>query len=178
MSDKYRLERVEANEQWDEFVRTSENGTIFLYSDYLKSLQTSYGLYFCYCNKELRGALAVMEDHTGENAILHDFVIYNGILIGSPMSGQNRAQRISEQFRLAEFIATELTSMYHSVKISLHPSWIDIRPFLWVNYGTDKPMYKVDVRYTSYVDISDFTISTKLEAIGEKRYFLYATIFC
>jgi len=40
--------------------------------------------------------------------------------------------------------------------MSLHPSIIDIRPILWVNYGTNKSKYSVNLRYTSYLDISEF----------------------
>jgi len=36
----------------------------------------------------------------------------------------------------------------------LHPSIIDIRSWLWYNYGTELPQYKASVRYTSYLDAS------------------------
>jgi lipid II:glycine glycyltransferase (peptidoglycan interpeptide bridge formation enzyme) len=40
--------------------------------------------------------------------------------------------------------------------LTFHPSVVDIRPFLWVNYGSDLPQYVPDVRYTSYVDLTGF----------------------
>ncbi len=165
MPDKYRLERTLADNKWDQFVMDSENGSLFLYGKYLNALNTRTGLYYCYKNKELRAALAIIEDSTGENAILHDFVIYNGILMGKSTTGQNRAQRISEQFQIGEFIAKELPSLYKSIKISLHPTWIDARPFLWFNYQTEKPKYIPDIRYTSYVNISDFSDAENMDDI-------------
>jgi len=40
--------------------------------------------------------------------------------------------------------------------MNLHPNLIDTRGFLWVNYGTNKPKYKVTNQYTTYLNIKDF----------------------
>jgi len=163
MTNKYRIKRVSPDEHWDNFIRTSENGSVFSYGDYLTSLPCQLGCYFIYNKDELRGALIVIEDEN--ETVLHDFIIYNGIIFGPPTNGQNHSQRTSEHFRLTEFVAQELLRMYHSVALSLHPSIIDIRPFLWVNYGTDLPKYNIQVRYTSYLDIQDFFQAHTLEDI-------------
>lgn len=166
MSSGLRLEKTTPNTDWDSFVNNSENGTIFSLGGYLESLEGRRACYYCFNNSELRAAVAVMESKNGESAVLHDSVIYNGVMFGPPTNNQNHAQRLSEQFKISEFIAGELANIYRNVAVSLHPSVCDIRPFLWINYGTDLPKYQADVRYTSYIDISDFRTAESLDDIS------------
>jgi hypothetical protein len=163
MNELYRLEETQLDAAWDTFLEHSKNGTIFCSSSYLDALSAKAAVYYCYKNMEIRAAVAVLESDDGQDAVLHDFVIYNGIMFAPPTNRQNRSQRISEQFRIASYIAEELPQKYRNISISLHPSVQDIRPFLWVNYGKDLPQYRSDVRYTSYLDISDFVSFKKPE---------------
>ena len=156
ISRPYRLERTRLDSSWDEFVRSSLTGTVFSLSEYLKSIDQKQSVYYCCKKQECRAAIAVMESDDGKSAVLHDFVIYNGLMYGPPAHKQNRAQIHSEQFKISECIAAEMAETYQNVGISLHPSIIDIRPFLWHNYGTDLRKYVPDIRYTSHIDISDF----------------------
>ena len=99
------------------------------------------------------------EDVTG-----HDYVIYDG-LVYKDMKQLNRSQRYSEQFKIQQYVAEFLMRNYRSISISLHQDISDIRPFLWVNYGQDKSKYKVDIRYTSLLDIHDFSRDLNLNNI-------------
>jgi hypothetical protein len=160
---EYHLKKVQLNEKWDNFVEYSENGTLFSSSKYLLGLSINTAQYFCYRNNELRAALLVVEDQQRENLVLNDFVIYSGIMMGRPTNNQNRSQMNSEKYRIAEFIANKLPDLYKSIELALHPSWIDIRPFLWVNYHNEGPKFDVNLRYTSYLDISCIYQESKLE---------------
>ena len=162
---EYKIERANDSLEWDIFVKSSKNGTIFSYSKYLEALKIRYGCYFILKNNEKRAALSVIESKNGTNAVLDDLVIYNGLIFGPGNKEQNEAQRNSEKYRITEFAATQLATIYKSVKISLHPSIYDLRPFLWYNYGKDLPKYKSNVRYTSYLDISDFSRKHDLDSI-------------
>ena len=166
MVNEYSLVETFADEKWDILIENSINGTIFSSSIYLKSAKVNYRLYYCYKKEELRAAVVLVEDEKKNSTILDDLVIYNGIIYNKPTNKQNYAQQHSEQFKIQEFIAHELIEIYENIEMSLHPSIIDIRPFLWVNYGTNLSTYMVDIRYTSYIDISDFISSQKLEEIS------------
>lgn len=166
MNKVYSLKEAPLDGKWDTFVENSKNGTIFAYSYYLLASQVNYKLYYCYKKQELRAAVLVVESEDGKKAVLNDFIIYNGIMYNKPANKQNQSQQLSEQFKIQEFIAEELTNLYSSIALSLHPSIVDIRAFLWINYGEKKPHYKPDVRYTTYLDISDFKVSKKLEDIS------------
>jgi hypothetical protein len=166
VSVEYILRETIIDENWDKFVNNSINGTIFSKSYYLNSLNVKYKLFYCYKKEELRASVAVVESEDKKDLILNDFIIYNGIMYNKPTNKQNHAQQFSEQFKIQAFIAEELASLYTNIELSLHPSIIDIRAFLWVNYGENKPQYKPDIRYTTYLDISDFKDSKQLKDIS------------
>jgi len=166
MSIDYILRETQIDEKWDCFINDSVNGTIFSKSYYLKASGVNYKCYYCFKTKELRAAVVVIESNDGKDIYLDDLIIYNGIIYNKPTNKQNHAQQFSEQFKIQEFIAHELEKKYTNIEISLHPSIIDIRAFLWVNYGEDKPQYKPDIRYTTYIDICDFKDAKKLEDIS------------
>jgi hypothetical protein len=166
MEKKYKLVETKADEKWDKFIEESKNGTVFLNSVYLKASAVRYKLFYFYNNQELRAAIGVVEDEKGESVILDDLIIYNGIMYNKPTNKQNLSQQHSEQFKIQEFIANELIKRYKNIELSLHPSIIDIRPFLWVNYGTNLSKFKVNLRYTSYINISDFRNAATLEEIS------------
>jgi len=166
MSRPYKLEKTELNSSWDEFVETSPNGTVFSLSEYLKSIVQKHTVYYCCKKQEIRAAVAIMESYDGKSAVLHDFVIYNGIMYAPPTFNQNRAQIHSEQLKISKCIADELAEIYQNVCVSLHPSITDIRSFLWYNYGTDYPKYVPEILYTSHIDILDFAQVQKPEDIA------------
>ena len=166
MSKHYRLERMQPGEAWDSFALSSPDATVFVLSSYLVSTGSRLGLYHCYNANELRAAVAVVESADGSDAITDDLVIYSGIFFGPPTTGQNATQQLSERFEISTFIAVELAARYRSISFALAPSIIDIRPFLWFNYGQDENRYQIDVRYTSYLSIADFADAGRLESIG------------
>lgn len=166
MECEYRLVQTQADEKWNEFVKSSSNGTIFSDVFYLKSSGVNYKLYYCYKKDELRAGISLIESEDGKNIILDDLVIYNGIMYNKPTNKQNHSQQISEQFAIQEFVMNELTNIYQNIEISLHPSIVDIRAILWVNYNSEKAKYTPSIRYTSYIDISDFRVAKQLEDIS------------
>jgi hypothetical protein len=163
---KHILEKAELDDKWDELVSTSVNGTVFCLSQYLKNIEANISPYYYRRNQELRAGVLVIERDGGLDTYLHDSVIYNGIFFAPPQNKQNRAQIVSEQFDITTFLAEELARVYKSVHMQLHPTITDIRPFLWFNYGADAPKYSVDIRYTSYLNIEDFSSAGKLENIS------------
>lgn len=159
----YKIVEAKLDNKWDELVNNSKNGNIYNYSYYLNSINLNIKTFYCLKNQELRAGVVLIEKEG--KIVLDDLVVYNGIIYNKPTNKQNLAQIHSEQFQIQEFIVNELIKMYDHIEFCLHPSIIDIRPILWVNYGNDLPKYKIDVKYTSYVDILDFRSAKKLEDI-------------
>ena len=169
MPKSYRLERTELNDQWDNFIRDSEDQSIFVYADYLSHTNCRLGLYNCYNSNELRAVVVLVESSDGQSACLDDLVVYSGICLGSPLSGQNYSQINSERFELVSFIAEELTKLYEKIEFALAPSIVDVRPFDWFNYGSEENRFKFDIRYTSYLYIADMCEISELESVKAYR---------
>ena len=159
----YKIIEAKLDDKWDELVNNSKNGNIYNYSYYLNSTNLNIKAFYFLKNEELRAGIVLIEKEG--KIVLDDLVVYNGIIYNNPTNKQNLAQIHSEQFQIQEFIANELIKMSNYIEFSLHSSIIDIRPILWVNYGTSFSKYKVDIKYTSYLDISDFRVAKKLENI-------------
>lgn len=165
MGNEYILKKTDLDEKWDKFVQLSANGTAFSYSEYLKNINANTTVYYCLKSEEARAAVAIVESKDKKDSVLHDFVIYNGIMFAPLANKQNNSQVLSEYFKIATFIAGELAKIYKTVNISLHHSITDIRPFLWFNYGTAQPKYEPTIMYTSRVHIGDFNKDLKNEDI-------------
>lgn len=162
----YRFELALCEKSWNNFIKKSENGTIFSTSYYLNALKSRNSCYYILKKNEIRAAITIIENEDGSEAVIDDLVIYNGLIFGQPNKEQNRAQRTSEKHRIIEFLAEELPNLYQSVEMVLHPSIVDIRPFQWYNYGQELPKYKVNIRFTSHLDISDFQHESKFESFS------------
>ena len=165
MNKEFTLIEGFSGDKWDNFVENSINGSIFSHSSYLDAANINYKLFYCYKKQELRAAIVVIESTFGDDIIQNDFVIYSGVIFNKPTNNQNSSQQLSEQFKINSFFASNLASLYNKIQLSLHPSIIDVRPFLWFNYGEKKPQYNTRIRYTTYVDISDFDRSIPIEQI-------------
>ena len=166
MAKLFSIEKAELGSQWDHFIDRSPDRTIFAKTDYLLNVDCRIGTYFCFNSSELRGAIVLVESKDGSEVIIDDLVIYSGIYLGPPTNKQNQSQQLSERFEVVSFIADWLARTYSKIEFSLPPTVIDIRPFQWFNYGSDKNRYAIDVRYTSFLDISDFSIAKNLDEIG------------
>lgn len=168
MASEYRLERAELGQAWDQYVASSCNGTIFFLTDYLICISDKAELYYCLYGDETRAAVALTVNAAGD-AVLNNFIIHNGIIFSPPSHNQNRSQQHSEHFEIMSFIASELATRYRNVELRLCPSIQDIRPFLWFNYGCQGVKYVQNVRYTSYLDISDFAVAQCLDDISSYK---------
>ena len=160
----YSLEDTAAGPEWDVLVQRCDQGSIFSLSDFLLNVHDSRPrLWRCLKGGETKAALVVMESEDGRSCISVDHVIHTGILLIPPQTPQSDAQTISENFRIITFVVDELARRYDRVFVSTHPSFPDIRPFLWHNYGTSEPKFEVAVRYTSMVSLEGVTPGAPLD---------------
>ena len=161
---KYRLEPTSYNQEWDDFIENSVNGTVFSRSQVLKACKGVKVFYISLSGA--KAGLVVCETQDSKSIFNHDLLVYSGVIFSQPTTGQKHSQILSERFEISKFLSVELAGMYETVELSLDPMVNDIRPFLWHRYGEDGPHYKVDVRYTTSIDISDFSRSAELNDLG------------
>ena len=150
----YYLAPVEDNQKWDQFVDQSPQGTIFSYSEYLAKAGCKFIRHYICLGSEKKAGLVLILSKDEANCILDDHVIYNGVLLSYPHKNQNQVQKLSDEFEMLSFISSELPKMFAKVEMALAPQIRDLRPFLWHNYSDqDALKWKLDLRYTSYVDL-------------------------
>lgn len=167
MEKKYRLVEVgEKHNEWDDFVRTSKQGTIFSLSKYLSATGKKYARYFIYKGNEIKAGLSLVLSEDGKNGVLDDLVIYNGLIFRADML-QREVKARQERFEITEFVVGNLCHRFTSVEMALHPSCEDMRPFLWHNYHeVDQGRHcRLDLRYTSFLDISEFFLQRPEETM-------------
>jgi hypothetical protein len=152
---KYRLERSAPDPEWDAAVERSPQGTIFATSPMLACLKGARpGLWSVWKERQRVAGLYVVESEDGRAAIADDLVIYAGVMFEPAPVEQSRAQTVAEQFRITSFCTARLVELYDDIFLSFAPAFVDIRPFLWHNYGTDGAHFVPDVRFTSMIDLA------------------------
>ncbi|MDR0467111.1 MAG: GNAT family N-acetyltransferase [Deltaproteobacteria bacterium] len=167
------FEECPLDEKWDAFVEASPSGTLFSLAGYMRAVRAPVRAFWCLRRKERRAAVVVCESADHASSVPHDFIIHNGLLFAPPAPQQNRSQIISERFDIASAAAAFLAGRYERVELALAPQCRDIRPFLWHNWGTGKAMYRADVRYTAYADLTGFAGAEAPEEIP-----LFAELSC
>lgn len=161
--DKFSVVEVCNFSIWDKFVEESPQGTIFSKHNYLKFSDINFKLFLIYKGNQIKaGFVLTFDDNL--NVKLDEFVIYGGIMFTID-STQKKTKAISERFEITNFIIDYLTKSYNAIEMSLSPFFEDVRPFLWYNYHSEneKDKFKIDLRYTSFVDISEFSTNAKEE---------------
>ena len=160
MSKNFRLEKCVLDSEWDNFLNKSPDQSIFVSKIYLQSINSNLGLFKCFKGQEIRAVVVLCEDEFNKKIINNNLLVYSGICLGAPTNNQNSSQQLSERYIITNFIISELTTYYESLDFQLSPNFKDIRPFLWHNYGKKtSEKFKVEIRYTSYLDLQDFKYS-------------------
>jgi hypothetical protein len=150
----YRLERTELGDGWDAVVAASPQGSLFATTAFLRGAGGKMAPWLCRKNNEVKAAVLVHESDDGADSVYESLVVYSGIMFAAADPNQNHAQVMSEEFRVASAVVAQLTSHYGRISFQTHPDFVDIRPFLWHNYGQPGPKFQVDVRYTVYLSIA------------------------
>ena len=138
---KYKMLSTELDPKWDSYVSESKTSTPFLLSTYVCALDGNFRAYYCLKGNEIIAGLLIAVDDSGCN-------------VNFP--ALNRSQTLSEEHKVAQFIAEFLAESYKSIILSFSPKIVDIRAFQWVNYHNNLPKYSESIRYTSYVNIEEF----------------------
>jgi hypothetical protein len=149
----YQLVSAELDSRWDDFVRQSPQGTLFCQSAFVTALDATLRPFYVMKKQEPKAVILMVESEQGKT-LLHDLVIHSGPMLAPGDPNQNLAQAMSEDFRVLSFLAAELPRIFDHVEFATHPDLTDLRAFLWHNYGADGPVYKNDLRYTAYLDIT------------------------
>jgi len=166
---KYSLVNIKKTEyqKWDKLVDNSNEGTIFHKASYLNALNIEFTIFYVMKGSNpIAGITIAFDSLNKRKAVLPDYLIYNGpIFLKNNSTSSNIAKTHSKQFAIMDFVVEELTNRYDTIIIQMSPGIKDIRPFLWFNYHSENinDKFKVDVRYTSLLNIDKINDDADLE---------------
>ena len=145
---------VTADDAWDDLVRRSPQGTLFSERLYLKAAGRGHHLYWVKQGTETKAGIALIVSDDGKSCELDDLVIYGGLLFDLDPRRQ-MVKRRHDAFQITEFFIEAVARAYASIDVQLSPEFGDMRAFLWYRYHDQhKHKFSLDLRYTSYLDIS------------------------
>src|SRR3989338_5116915 len=132
---------------WDQFVESSPEGTLFVRSDFFRSHGSE--VRFVQCLDEDGTVLAGLAMNSEGPISLLPFQAYNG-LIFSDLSHLKTTKRLEKRFASSELFALELFQRPSPGLLAKHWKVQDMRPFDWLNYHErEKGFFRIGVRYTS-----------------------------
>ncbi len=121
--------------EWNEFVETSPQGTIFSTTKWLCLLNQPFKIYGYYKNGKLFGGMANFDQ-------LAPLTPFQGILVGDVV-GAKYITTLSLHNEIANALMPYAPKQFYN-----HWSFPDIRPFKWAGWQSD-------IRYTYVVDLTD-----------------------
>jgi hypothetical protein len=141
----FKLQPCVPDDKWNRLVDSSPQGTIFAHAEILSEIEHPV------CWKVFKGdnviaLVCAVETPDGKNLVDHDLIVYSGVMFLPGLSPL-------EQFDITAFVVDELTNAYQSIFLAFAPQFVDIRPFLWHNYGQPGLHFVPDVRFTSTLQL-------------------------
>ena len=156
---KYIINEVNEDLIWDEYIRASEEGSIFSESLFLNNTCKSNKKFVVLEKEEVKSGFNIFLSDDGKNIISDPLSIHNSLFFLNQGS-KKKIQIRKEQYKITEYIVDFLTKNYKNIYISLVPQFNDLRPFQWFNYHNehgDKKFnfFDFSLRYTSYLNIKE-----------------------
>ncbi len=161
-----------SGEWWETLVKTSPQGEIFNSQWFIDALKINYTLYRV-ADKAGRilAGFCILED--AAELMLpapYPFTPYQGILFTKDVSDMPTHKKNGIEFQLTQFIIDWLRGRYKNFSMSFSPNFIDLRPFNWYAYDEfSATKFSVNVRYTAYLDLIDFSLDEYLSEIRSVR---------
>lgn len=147
----------EREDAWDDFVRRSPQGSIFLISNFLNTMSIKYELLTCYDrDKIIAGAVIFFDENDVPLQTPNRFIIYQGLLL-SDNSALELHSRLSYEFKVTNYFLSNLTDRYD--RFCFTNSWklFDLRPFQWLNYhAPEKGQFNILLRYTGLLPLTRY----------------------
>lgn len=145
-------------EDWDNFIKTSPQKSIFITSKFLKSLNTNFDLITCTNdnNEIIAGCPIILDNDDKAYKNIYPFTQYVGIILKN-FSEYSNHKKISKEFKITEFFIDELIKKYKHIAISQHYNFTDLRPFQWYNYHQkENGVFNINISYSPILNLSHY----------------------
>jgi lipid II:glycine glycyltransferase (peptidoglycan interpeptide bridge formation enzyme) len=152
---------------WDSFVASSPQGTIFNASTWASLLREVFGVHHTifgvYEGDQLVGGISLLHKHKSGLKVVTRLPLtpYNAILFRAPQ-GEKSQKTSSERQEIVETLLDRLEKEFKYIHLVLHPSVVDVRPFLWRHWHSLP-------QYTYVNSLSDLTKTWALLSSSLRR---------
>ena len=147
------LQPVADDAAWDALVQRSAQGTLFASAAFLQATGSPHQRWAVVQGQAIKAALLLPTSADGRSVVADDLIIHAGPMFALDPKRQ-AVKRQHDEFEISAFVAAELARRFERIELPLAPQLADMRPFLWHEYhGAKAQQYRLDLRYTSYVDI-------------------------
>lgn len=151
---EFSLQPVQDLAAWDALVARSAQGTLFAESSFLQAASCPHQLHWVMQGQAIKAGVALVTSADGRAVVADDLVIHGGLMFDLDARRQ-AVKRRHDEFEISAFVAAELAQRFERIELPLAPQVSDLRPFLWHQYhGPREQQFRLDLRYTSYVDIA------------------------
>lgn len=153
---KFLISTETKKQEWDSFVETSPQRSIFVTSTFLDCLHESYKLITIKENNTIRAGTVVFEKNGHPNSHIPPFTQYIGFLLSPPedLKGQSH---IAWEYKITEILLYFLFENFEDLAFSHSYNLKDLRPFLWMNYGKEGcKKFITNLRYTAVLAKQDY----------------------
>lgn len=164
--------------EWNALIDRSDEATIFHSLDFHEGISKKFRYFkICKGTQPKGGLLCQVLDEDIKSMEPHSAVIHDGIFVLSDFVDSKENSRVnSAKFDIYQSVVEQLPNFFHTIKFTFSPSLVDMRPFLWFNYGAEeKSKYSINVRYTSIIDCSriednpDLSQNSFFKGLSESR---------
>tara|TARA_B100000965_G_scaffold406681_1_gene447171 strand:- start:3423 stop:4385 length:963 start_codon:yes stop_codon:yes gene_type:complete len=149
----YTVKNVKNINQWDDFVDSSKNSNIFFKSFFLEPFKKNILKKFIMKGDEIKAAFLLVLDKDN-NITDNEVIIHSGLIFCSSDSEDNSNFNL-ELYSITEFFVQYIVKNYKKIEFNTVPEFLDVRPFLWYNYGEEKNFFTCYPKYTSFVNIKN-----------------------
>jgi lipid II:glycine glycyltransferase (peptidoglycan interpeptide bridge formation enzyme) len=153
--------------EWDSFVASSPQGTIFNTSTWASLLRELFGVHHTvfgvYKGDQLLGGISLLHKYkSGLKVVTRPHLTpYNGILFRASQ-GEKSQKTSSEHQEIAGILLDRLEKEFKYIHLVLHPSVSDVRPFQWRHWHSLP-------QYTYVNSLSDLTKTWALLSSSLRR---------
>lgn len=159
---KYSIEKIFDLKKWDYLVDQSENSSIFFKSFFLIPLNEKIDYFIIKKNNKPISGFFLITDGK-KNIVENDLIIHSGIFF---IKEKNiKISSLNAQIHeTTETFKNFIVQNYKKIKVSFLPEIQDIRSFQWHNYHNNKKKFKIDIKFTSFLNLKDFNPSNYLKS--------------
>lgn len=173
--DKYLLKRFDNNQQWDEFVEHSPQGSIFCQSSFLKALNVSYDLWLIEEKGQPQAGAIILRNENEVIIAPHSYAMYQGILFAEKSGAFPPHSKSKWKLEVFDELLAGLSEQYNRLSFCLHYAHEDLRGLQWFHYHEPHlGKFKFELNYTGLVDLAAyFEFEAYLASIRPTRRYEY-----